>query len=115
MADPVQQAISDTMTQIQNAGAQDLDLAGYLQDKMNGAQVTKVNDDGTAEIAVPKGDGSSQLGTFYTTRFIKDHGLDPMQVKVQYNKPEQALPDNPIGFQDGVKMALSGPVEQVQS
>ncbi len=92
---------------------QQLDLGTLLKEQF-GASLSKVNADGSAQIVVAGPDGLNSVQRFDTNKFIKDNGLDPMKVKVQYNSPDEALDDNPIGFLDSVKLSVADPKKRVQ-
>lgn len=83
-------------------GQPSFNFAGFAKDQLGGV-VNKVNPDGSAQVALP--DGSVQQ--FNTTKFLQDQGMDPVKTQVQYNTPETALNENPIGFMDGLKMATA--------
>jgi hypothetical protein len=107
MANPVDQAINNTMDSINTAGTKSFDLAGYMRDQMPGVKLSGVNPDGSAQVTYPTPDGGVKSSQFDVNKLVKDMGVDPMKVKVQYNTPDQALDDNPVGFVDGLQMALS--------
>jgi hypothetical protein len=73
-----------------------------------GSQVQAVNPDGSASLRTQDG----QSIQFDPISYAKSSGIDPMKMKVQYNTPDTALNDNPVGFADGIKMALSDPKHQ---
>lgn len=80
----------------------EFDLGRYLGKKWGG-QVAKVNPDGSALVQLP--DGSNQQ--FDTNAYLRSKGLNTQDVKVQYNRPDQALDENPLGFAEGLNYLMS--------
>ncbi len=95
-------------------GQQKLDLGTLLKEEF-GASLSKVNPDGSAEIVVAGKDGTNSVQRFDTNRYIKDNGLDPMKLKVQYNSPDEAKDENPIGFAEGIRLAAASPAVRLKT
>lgn len=91
-----------------------LDMSQVASQYMPGAQLDTVDADGTARFRVPQADGTTKPASLNPAEYLKGQGMDPSKVKVQYNNPATALPENPIGFADGTALALHSPKGQLK-